>query len=116
MNFRRIHRIIVHGQAGLCREVFGQQLNETRDSNVDESKYTSRFYLMHNFLEQAFDALASHGFRLASSTSHTPMAQPVPPPSRSVSSQKGKNSATNQAATHERQFLHYSQFTFVRSS
>jgi hypothetical protein len=37
-------------------------------------------------------------------------------PNRSISLQKGKNTATNQAATHERQFLHYSQFTFVRTS
>jgi hypothetical protein len=38
VNFRRINRIVVHGQACVCRQVFGHQLNETRDGNVDASR------------------------------------------------------------------------------
>lgn len=118
VNFRRIHRIVVNGQACVCREVFGHQLNETRDGNVDALRYTSRFYLTHTFLEQAFDTLSQHRFRLVSSTSHTPMSAQTAPvsSSRSISLQKGKAPASSQVATHERQFLHYSQFTFVRTS
>lgn len=114
VNFRKIHRIIVQGQVSVCREVFGHQLNETRDGNVESSRYTNRFYLTHNFLEQAFDTLANHRFKLMSSTSHTPMEAAPPVPSRSISLQKGKNVVSQ--ATHERQFLHYSQFTFIRTS
>lgn len=115
VNFRRIHRIIVHGQAWVCREVFGHQLNETRDGNIDSTRYTSRFYLSHNFLEQAFDTLSMHRFKLISSTSHTPMApQAALMPNRSTSS-KGRAPAATQTA-HERQFLHYSQFVFCRSN
>lgn len=118
VNFRRIHRIIVHGQAWVCREVFGHQLNETRDGNVDSDRYTSRFYLTHNFLEQAFDALAANRFRLISSTSNTPMPPQNLPvtTNRNISLQKSKTPAANQTGAHERQFLHYSQFVFVRTS
>jgi hypothetical protein len=105
----------VHGKAWVCREVFGHQLNEARDSNVDASRYTSRFYLTHNFLEQAFDTLAAHRFRLISSTSHTPMS-PQTTGARSTLTQKSKNTATQSQAANENKFLHYSQFVFSRNS
>uniref|UniRef100_A0A915DNF5 KCTD8/12/16 H1 domain-containing protein n=1 Tax=Ditylenchus dipsaci TaxID=166011 RepID=A0A915DNF5_9BILA len=72
INFRRIHRILISGRAWACRQVFGRSLNETRDGNMDSSRYTSRFYLTHTFLEQAFDALAAHRYKLVSSTSNNP--------------------------------------------
>lgn len=116
VNFRRINRIVVHGKAYVCREVFGSQLNEARDSNVDASRYTSRFYLTHNFLEQAFDTLAAHRFRLISSTSHTPMSPSQAIATRSTSTQKSKNTVNQAQATNENKFLHYSQFVFSRNS
>ncbi|KAI6203323.1 BTB/POZ domain-containing protein KCTD16 [Aphelenchoides besseyi] len=117
VNFRRIHRILVHGQAWICREVFGHHLNENRDGNVDSTRYTSRFYLTHTFLEQAFDALASHRFHLISGTSHTPMNPPtVSVPSRTIGNPKSKNQPGGHTSSQERQFLHYSQFVFVRTS
>ena len=56
--FRKISRILVCGRVSLCREVFRDTLNESRDPDrggVD--RYSARFYLKHAFVEQAFDAL-----------------------------------------------------------
>jgi len=36
---------------------------------VDGGRYTSRFFLKHAYLEQAFDALLDAGFQMVSSTS-----------------------------------------------
>lgn len=51
----------------LCREVFGDTLNESRDPDRGGTmdRYTSRFFLKHTSLEQAFDALLDGGFYLA---------------------------------------------------
>ncbi|CAD5210330.1 unnamed protein product [Bursaphelenchus xylophilus] len=103
VNFRRIHRILVHGQVYICREVFGEHLNETRDVNVDYKRYTCRFYLSHGFLEQAFDTLALHRFRLVDSSSHTPSGSPYVPKQVLGSGAKSDN-----------QFLHYAQYVFIR--
>jgi len=35
---------------------------------VDGGRYTSRFFLKHAYLEQAFDALLDAGFQMVSST------------------------------------------------
>ena len=50
----------------LCREVFGDTLNESRDPDRGGTmdRYTSRFFLKHTSLEQAFDALLDAGFYL----------------------------------------------------
>lgn len=64
VKFRKLSRILVCGRIVLCREVFGDTLNESRDpdrGSVD--RYTSRFFLKHSFLEQAFDMLQDAGFR-----------------------------------------------------
>ncbi|KAI6241432.1 BTB/POZ domain-containing protein KCTD16 [Aphelenchoides fujianensis] len=58
VNFRRIQRIVVHGLAWVCREVFGQHLNETRDGNVDSNRYTARFFSPINHLEQCLSTIA----------------------------------------------------------
>ncbi|CAD5207104.1 unnamed protein product [Bursaphelenchus okinawaensis] len=102
VNFRRINRILVHGQVFVCREVFGEHLNETRDVNVEYNRYTSRFFLSHSFLEQAFDALAAHRFRLVASSSHTPSGSPYAP----------KQLLGNGKS--DTQFLHYAQYVFIR--
>lgn len=107
INFRRIHRILVSGKAWACREVFGRNLNETRDGNIDSNRYTSRFYLTHTFLEQAFDALASHRYKLITCSSSNP----------NLSNNSPRNSRNqNQLNDNENKFLHYCQFIFVKTS
>ncbi len=51
----------------LCREVFADTLNESRDPDRGGTgdRYTARFFLKHTSLEQAFDALIDAGFYLA---------------------------------------------------
>lgn len=68
VKFRKLSRILVCGRVALCREVFGDTLNESRDPDhggID--RYSSRFFLKHCFIEQAFDMLSEKGFRLAGS-------------------------------------------------
>lgn len=65
--FRKVQRIFVCGKVSLCQEVFEKDLNETRESNTNTARYSSRFYLRHNQLEKAFDKLREHGFRLINS-------------------------------------------------
>lgn len=68
VNFRKLSRILVHGRVGICREVFQDTLNESRDPDrAGPERYTSRYFLKHTFLEQAFEMLATAGFQLASS-------------------------------------------------
>ena len=58
VQFRKLMRIIVCGKVSLCREAFKETLNESRDPDRGQGdRYTSRFFLKHNFLEQAFDML-----------------------------------------------------------
>lgn len=64
VKFRKLSRILVHGRVILCRDVFGESLNESRDPDHGESdRYTSRFFLKHSSLEQAFDCLQEAGFK-----------------------------------------------------
>ncbi|XP_023246940.1 BTB/POZ domain-containing protein KCTD16 isoform X2 [Copidosoma floridanum] len=68
VKFRKLSRILVCGRVALCRDVFGETLNESRDPDHGMSdRYTSRFFLKHSFIEQAFDMLHEHGFRLVGS-------------------------------------------------
>uniref|UniRef100_A0A0B7A253 BTB domain-containing protein n=1 Tax=Arion vulgaris TaxID=1028688 RepID=A0A0B7A253_9EUPU len=68
VKFRKLSRIIVCGKVSLCREVFKDTLNESRDPDRGENdRYTSRFFLKHSFLEQAFDNLQEEGFSLVGS-------------------------------------------------
>ncbi|KAF0043084.1 hypothetical protein F2P81_004421 [Scophthalmus maximus] len=67
--FRRVARITVCGKISLAKEVFGDTLNESRDPDRPPDKYTSRYYLKYNFLEQAFDRLAAAGFRMVACSS-----------------------------------------------
>ncbi|CAG2109456.1 unnamed protein product, partial [Medioppia subpectinata] len=75
IKFRKLTRILVSGKVLLCREVFGENLNESRDpdhGNLNESRdpdhgvddrYTARYFLKHLSLEWAFDNLQEAGFR-----------------------------------------------------
>lgn len=102
VNFRRINRILVCGRAWSCRQVFGKNLNETRDGNIDIMRYTSRFYLTHTSLEQAFDTLSANGYKLIANTTSNPSII--------------TNNVGTQVSDEEQRFLHYSQFVFVKSS
>lgn len=68
VKFRKLSRIIICGRVSLCREVFKDTLNESRDPDRGCSdRYTSRFFLKHSYLEQAFDMLQEEGFVMVSS-------------------------------------------------
>ncbi|CAH1776423.1 unnamed protein product [Owenia fusiformis] len=65
VKFRKLTRILVSGKVSLCREVFGESLNESRDPDRGSiDRYTSRFFLKHTFMEQAFDLLFENGYEL----------------------------------------------------
>ena len=69
VKFRKISRILVCGRVHLCREVFGETLNESRDPDHGQTdRYTSRFFLKHTFLEQAFDMLSEASFSMVKFT------------------------------------------------
>ena len=85
VKFRKISRILVCGRVHLCREVFGETLNESRDPDHGQTdRYTSRFFLKHTFLEQAFDMLGEGAFLMVSSTSSEGQRSLLVPLSRSV--------------------------------
>lgn len=66
VKFRKLSRILICGRVNLCRDVFGDTLNESRDpDHGGPDRYTSRFFLKHCFIEQAFDMLYEQGFHLA---------------------------------------------------
>ncbi|RWS27392.1 BTB/POZ domain-containing protein KCTD12-like protein, partial [Leptotrombidium deliense] len=69
VKFRKLNRIIIAGKVTLCREVFGETLNESRDPDNRglDDRYTARFFLKHIMLEQAFDNLQEAGFRCVAS-------------------------------------------------
>ncbi|XP_055524191.1 BTB/POZ domain-containing protein KCTD16 [Wyeomyia smithii] len=68
VKFRKITRLLVHGRVAVCREVFGDTLNESRDpDHGGPDRYTARFFLKHVFIEQAFDMLQENGFRCVGS-------------------------------------------------
>ncbi|XP_055735043.1 BTB/POZ domain-containing protein KCTD12-like [Salvelinus fontinalis] len=67
--FRRVARITVCGKTSLAKEVFSDTLNESRDPDRPPERYTSRYYLKFNFLEQAFDKLTEVGFHMVACSS-----------------------------------------------
>jgi hypothetical protein len=102
VKFRKISRILVCGRVQLCREVFSETLNESRDPDHGvPDRYTSRFFLKHTFLEQAFDTLTDAGFFLIGTCA------------------TGTNSPSdqfNKAAndSEESRWLHYNEFIYIR--
>lgn len=103
VNFRKISRILVCGKVGLCREVFGDSLNEGRDPDRGEDqRYSARFFLKHSSLEQAFDALAAANFRLNGSCA-----------SGTSSGQTEKNPGAT--TSEEDRWAHYNEFVFARA-
>merc|ERR1719474_2060155 len=104
VKFRKLTRILVHGKVLLCKEVFKDGLNESRDPDRgnESDRYTARYFLNHTFLEQAFDQLCDAGFSMVgccgSGTSAPTLATDLKP---------GQNQI-------EEQWNHYNEFVFVR--
>ncbi|XP_075266096.1 BTB/POZ domain-containing protein KCTD12-like [Convolutriloba macropyga] len=99
IQFRKVMRILVHGKVHLCREVFGNSLNESRDPDRGSSeRYSSRFFLKYNYLEQAFDHLSKAGFCLKASC---------------ASSANG-TSVASETDNEETRWMHYTEFIFYR--
>ena len=69
VKFRKLTRILVHGKVNVCKEVFKDSLNDSRDPDrgQDGDRYTARYFLKHTVLEQAFDQLCEAGFRMVGS-------------------------------------------------
>lgn len=104
VKFRKISRILVCGRVQLMREVFGDTLNESRDPDHGVSdRYTSRFFLKHTFLEQAFDTLIECNFNLVCAAATG---------TNSTFDKDNKASTDNE----ENKWLHYNEFIFVRNN
>jgi hypothetical protein len=88
----------------LCREVFGESLNESRDPDhiCGDSRYTSRYYLKHAFLEQAFDTLIEADFELKAAAGTSALT---------FSDSKDYKGSQD---LEENKWLHYNEFVFVR--
>lgn len=99
LRFRKLGRILVAGQTQECRRVFGNALNVTRDPDT-ESFYSSRFFLKHTILEQAFDNLYQKGYELISSCAS----------GTSASDAEIKFGHTEEEA----RWQHYNEFVFIR--
>lgn len=101
VKFRKITRLLVCGRVAICRDVFADTLNESRDpDHGGPDRYTSRFFLKHAFIEQAFDMLQEQGFRLAGSCGSGTAG--------SVAELKPGVDAE------ENRWNHYNEFVFVR--
>lgn len=100
VKFRKMWRILVSGRVALCREVFKDTLNESRDVDRGTTdRYTARFFLKHTFLEQAFDMLQESGFRMVGACG------------------SGTNSAGEMKPgmdSEETKWNHYNEFVFCR--
>ncbi|KAI3384399.1 hypothetical protein SNEBB_006939 [Seison nebaliae] len=112
VKFRKVLRILVCGKVLLCREVFDTTLNESRDPDHhgQSSRYTARFYLKHNFLEQAFDALSESGFFMIGSSGNG--TNSYTPSSAGTNITEFTKPGTN---PEESRWLHYNEYVFYRS-
>ncbi|XP_039288143.1 BTB/POZ domain-containing protein KCTD12 [Nilaparvata lugens] len=101
VKFRKITRILVCGRVTLCRDVFGESLNESRDPDHGlTDRYTSRFFLKHSSIEQAFDMLQEQGFTMAGSCGSGTAGS-------SADLKPGVDSE-------ESRWNHYNEFVFIR--
>lgn len=101
VKFRKLSRILVCGRVAICREVFGDTLNESRDpDHGDSDRYTSRFFLKHSSIEQAFDMLQDQGFKMTASCG-----------SGTAGSAEQLKPGVD---TEENRWNHYNEFVFVR--
>uniref|UniRef100_A0A0K0D942 BTB_2 domain-containing protein n=1 Tax=Angiostrongylus cantonensis TaxID=6313 RepID=A0A0K0D942_ANGCA len=120
IKFRKLQRILVCGKVTLCREVFGDTLNESRDPGGpdDGERYTSRLYLKHQCLERACDMMAEKGFKLVATccSGANGLAAPNPIASGSPisSSQTDMVNYRNCGDYEEQRWAHYTEFVFYR--
>ncbi|KAE9552018.1 hypothetical protein FO519_004781 [Halicephalobus sp. NKZ332] len=122
VKFRKLHRILVCGKVTLCREVFGDTLNESRDPGGEGAeRYTARLYLKHQCLEKACDNLVEKGFKLIASCSSG--ANGLAAPSHSMLSAQASNSQQNlkeymnqrnSGDFEEQRWAHFTQLIFYR--
>lgn len=109
IRFRKVSRILVSGRTSLCREVFGDKLNDSRSPDartaVDDAavRYSARFYLKHAFIEQAFDALLAAGFELVAACG------------TGTNGARGVGDAKPGVDVEESKWNHYNEFVFCRS-
>ncbi|XP_028316350.1 BTB/POZ domain-containing protein KCTD16a isoform X2 [Gouania willdenowi] len=61
---KKLPRIFISSRIGLAKEVFGDALNENRDTDRPPDRYSCRFYLRFRHLERAFDMLSESGFHI----------------------------------------------------
>uniref|UniRef100_A0A915N924 Potassium channel tetramerisation-type BTB domain-containing protein n=1 Tax=Meloidogyne javanica TaxID=6303 RepID=A0A915N924_MELJA len=116
VKFRKLHRILVCGKAQLCREVFGDTLNESRDPDREGAeRYTARLYLKHQCLERACDNLSEKGFRLITACSSganglvlTASNQQSPANNSQVPFQRESGDME------EQRWAHYTEYVFYR--
>ncbi|GAA6226321.1 BTB/POZ domain-containing protein KCTD16-like [Lates japonicus] len=66
---KKLPRIFISSRIGLAKEVFGDALNENRDTDRPPDRYTCRFYLKFRHLERAFDMLSESGFHIVACNS-----------------------------------------------
>jgi BTB/POZ domain-containing protein KCTD8/12/16 len=102
VKFRKLSRILCAGRVSACRDVFGDTLNDSRDPDMGgDDRYSSRFFLKHGNLEQAFEILYACGYDMvgacASGTSSSTGADIKP----------GQDSE-------EHKWQHYNEFVFVK--
>lgn len=103
VKFRKLTRILVAGKVVVCREVFGETLNESRDpDHGHDDRYTSRFFLKHLCLEQAFDSLQEAGFRCVGSCGS------------GTSCGSGNDPMKPGIDSEEYKWNHYNEFVFCR--
>ncbi|ETN74597.1 K+ channel tetramerization domain protein [Necator americanus] len=121
VKFRKLHRILVCGRASLCREVFGETLNESRDPGGDDGeRYTSRLYLKHQCLERACDIMAEKGFKLVatccSGANGLAANHPVVSGALSGASQSDLMNHRNCGDFEEQRWAHYTEYVFYREN
>nr|CDJ84601.1 Potassium channel domain containing protein [Haemonchus contortus] len=123
VKFRKLHRILVCGRATLCREVFGETLNESRDPGGpdDGERYTSRLYLKHQCLERACDVMAEKGFKLVATCCSG--ANGLAAATHSIVAGALSGASTTDLMNHrncgdyeEQRWAHYTEYVFYRES
>ncbi|VDD92840.1 unnamed protein product [Enterobius vermicularis] len=118
VKFRKLYRILVCGKASLCREVFGDTLNESRDPSDREGceRYTSRLYLKHQCLEKACDTLAEKGFKLLGTCCNgaNGLMTSFLPNIQSSSSTPELMNQRNGGDFEEQRWAHYTELIFYR--
>ncbi|XP_064637496.1 BTB/POZ domain-containing protein KCTD16-like [Lineus longissimus] len=102
VKFRKLSRILVCGRVSVCREVFGDTLNESRDPDRGcTDRYTCRFFLKHTFIEQAIDMLVESGFVMKGCC---------------ASGTNGAGELKPGMDSEENKWQHYNEFIFIRVS